>query len=65
MEGHDRPTSMTRRYGDVGGHFVELRICVLHDGDAADPHKINPGFGRKRCANRGCLRRWEHPGDCA
>jgi len=64
MEGHDHPVSMTRRYADVNGVFAELRICQLHDGDAAYPHKINPTFGRKRCPNRTCLRRWAHPGDC-
>ena len=64
LDDHAGPVVMVRRYGNVGGEFGQLFVCLVHDGDAADPDKINPSFGRKRCANRACLRRWEHPGDC-
>lgn len=65
MDGHgDHPVIMTRRFGDVGGEFGQLFVCPMHDGAAYDHDKINPTFGRRRCANRGCANRWEHVGAC-
>lgn len=65
LDEHDgAPFVMTRRHAAVGDLYAQVFVCALHDGDAAHADKINPSFGRKRCANRECLRRWEHPGLC-
>lgn len=64
MDSHDNARVMTRRYAEVNGEFVQLWICPEHDGDAADVTMIHPEYGRRRCPNRECLRRWEHQGKC-